>query len=148
MLRGKVENFILNNQNEDKFELYKNLDKYILLIFYPKDNSMVCSKQLTNYQLNIQKFLEAGIQPVGINVESVESHKSFCELKGIKFPLLSDNDKSISKKFDALNLLSLNKRKLVLIDSHKEIVYEKTTSILNYAETDKILRDLRSLNII
>lgn len=148
MLRGKVENFILNDQNEDKFELYKNLDKYILLIFYPKDNSMVCSKQLTNYQLNIQKFLEAGIQPVGINVESVESHKSFCELKGIKFPLLSDNDKSISKKFDALNLLSLNKRKLVLIDSHKEIVYEKTTSILNYAETDKILRDLRSLNII
>lgn len=148
MLRGKVENFILNDQNEDKFELYKNLDKYILLIFYPKDNSMVCSKQLTNYQLNIQKFLEAGIQPVGINVESVESHKSFCELKGIKFPLLSDNDKSISKKFDALNLLSLNKRKLVLINSHKEIVYEKTTSILNYAETDKILRDLRSLNII
>ncbi len=148
MSSGKVENFILRDQNGNNFELYKNLDKYVLLIFYPKDNSLVCSKQLRNYQLNIKKFNDAGIQPVAINIESIESHKSFCELKGIEFPVLSDTDKSISKKFDALNLFSLNKRKLVLINEQGKIVYEKNILALNYLDTDEILSDLRSINLI
>lgn len=148
MSYGTAENFILTDQNGNKFELYKNLDNYILLIFYPKDRSLVCSKQLSDYQQNIQKFLEAGIKPVAINVESTDSHKSFCEQKGLEFPLLSDTEKIVSNKFGALNLLSRNKRKLVLINPDKEVVYEKKIFTLSYPETDDILKDLRSLNII
>jgi peroxiredoxin Q/BCP len=148
MNSGKVENFILKDQDGNKFELYANLGKNILLIFYPKDNSPVCSKQLRNYQLNIKKFNDADILPVAINIESAESHKSFCELKGIDFPILSDTDKSISKKFGALNLFSLNKRKLVLINKQGEIAYETNIFALSYLKTDEILSDLHSLNLI
>lgn len=145
---GTAENFVLSDQHGNKFELYRNLEKNILLIFYPKDRSLVCSRQLSNYQLNIQKFLEMGIQPVAINVESIDSHKSFCDLKGLEFSVLSDNEKTVSKRFGALNILSLNKRKLVLINPGKEIVYEKTVFTLNFPKTDDILKDLRSLKII
>ena len=148
MPSGIAENFILKDQDGKNFELYKNLDKNILLIFYPKDNSLVCSKQLRSYQLNINLFKKSGIMPVGINIESVDSHKIFCELKGIDFPLLSDIGKTVSRKFDALNLLSLNKRKLVLINTLKEIVYEKNMFTLNYIRIEDILKDLRRLNII
>lgn len=144
----KTENFILKDQYGNNFELYRNLDKNILLIFYPKDNSLVCSKQLRNYQLNIRKFNDAGILPVAVNIESIDSHKSFCEFKGIEFPVLSDNDKSVSKKFGALNLFSKNKRKLVLINKSGEVAYDKNIFTLDYVKTDEIISGLRSLNII
>lgn len=138
MSYGIAENFILTDQNGNKFELYKHLDKSILLIFYPKDRSLVCSRQLVNYQQNIQKFLKAGIKPVAINVESIDSHKFFCDLKVLEFPVLSDNEKTVSKKFGALNLLSTNKRKLILINTDKVVVYEKTVFTFNYPKTDDV----------
>jgi peroxiredoxin Q/BCP len=137
-----AENFILRDQHGNNFELYKNLDKNILLIFYPKDNSLVCSKQLRDYQSNINKFTEAGIKPVAINIESVDSHKSFCDNKEINFPVLSDSKKSVSRKFNALNLLSLNRRKIVVINPSREVIYEKNMHGLNYLKTEEILADL------
>src|SRR5574338_156988 len=134
---AKIENFILKDQRGEDFELYKNLDKPVLLIFYPKDRSTVCSRKLDNYQKNIKVFEKAGIQPVGINIEPVDSHKAFCETLGIQFPLLSDPDKSISKRFGALNLFSVNKRKLVLIDTSGEIAYEKTVPAFKYDKAVK-----------
>jgi peroxiredoxin Q/BCP len=148
MSYGKAENFILKDQYGNDFELYKNLDGYILLIFYPKDNSLVCSKQLSNYQLNINKFKENGIQPVGINIETIGSHRLFCGNKNINFPILSDPDKIVSEKLNALNFLSVNKRKLVLINSKKEIVYQKSNFTFNYTKTDKIIEELRILHIV
>lgn len=144
----KAENFILKDQWGEDFELYKNLDKYILLVFYPKDNSTVCSAQLNNYQQNIREFEEAGIRPVGINIESTGSHKSFCGNMNIKFPMLSDPDKKVSRSYNALNFLSINKRRLVLISPSREIVYERNILVFRYDSTRKILNDLRSKQII
>jgi peroxiredoxin Q/BCP len=144
----KAENFILKDQWGKDFELYKNLDRYVLLVFYPKDNSTVCSAQLDNYQHNIKEFEEAGIRPVGINIESTDSHKSFCGNINIHFPMLSDPDKKVSRSYNALNFLSVNKRKLVLISPSREIVYEKNILFFKYDSTRKILDDLRSRQII
>lgn len=148
MPMSKAENFILKDQYGNNFELYKNLDNKILLIFYPKDNSRVCSRQLDNYQKNIELFESQGIKPVGINIESVDSHKSFCSKLDIDFTLLSDYDKKISKRFKALNLFSINKRKLVLLNSQAEIIYERTVPALMYDNVEKILKDLRDKQII
>lgn len=144
----KAGNFILKDQYGNNFELYKHLDKKILLIFYPKDNSMVCSRQLDNYQKNIDLFESNGIQPVGINIESVDSHKSFCSRLDIQFPLLSDPDKKVSKRFKALNILSVNKRKIVLLNRSAEIIYDKTVPSFMYDNTVKILEHLREKQII
>ncbi len=148
MSSGKVENFILKDQSGNDFELYKKLDKAVLLIFYPKDKSSVCSRQLENYQKNIKLFEAAAIRPVGINIESVDSHKSFCNAKNIQFPLLSDKDEEVSRRFNALNLFRVNKRKLVLIGISGEIVYERNIPVFKYDNAAKILDDLRTKHII
>ena len=148
MAPKKAENFTLKDQFGSDFELYKNLDNNILLVFYPKDDSPVCSRQLDNYQANIHLFEKAGIQPVGINIESVDSHKSFCDMKNIKFPLLSDPGKEVSRRFSTLNFLSINKRKLVLINTSAEIVYERTTPSFLYTTAEKILEDIGIKHII
>ncbi len=148
MALKKAENFTLKDQFGNAFELYKNLNKNILLVFYPKDESPVCSRQLDNYQTNIGLFEKEGIQPVGINIESIDSHKSFCDMKSIEFPLLSDTEKEVSRRFNALNFLSINKRKLVLINSSGEIVYERTIPSFFYTTAEKILEDIRIKHII
>ncbi len=148
MSGGKVDNFKLRDQSGSIFELYKNLDKMVLLIFYPKDKSLVCSRQLNNYQRNIHLFEKAGIRPIAINIESADSHKSFCTVKGIDFPVLSDEDKLVSKRFKAMNVFSVNRRKLILISSSGEIIYERNIPFYKYDDIDKILNDLRNRQII
>lgn len=143
-----VENFTLKDQNGNEFDLYKNLDKKILLVFYPKDNSPVCSMQLSEYQLNINDFDKNGIKVIGINTESVDSHLTFCNHRQINFPLLSDVDKKVSRSFDALTLLGLNKRKLVLIDTDKKIKYGQSVAAFRYPGSGYILEKLKKLQII
>jgi peroxiredoxin Q/BCP len=144
MNRGKVENFILKDQSGNDFELYKQLDKPVLLVFYPRDGSLICSRQLENYQQNMSVFEEAGIRPVGINIESIDSHNTFCRMKSIRFPLLSDADKSVSRRFGALNLFDVNKRKLVLINSLREIAYERIIPIYRYDSAVKCVNEINA----
>ena len=143
-----IENFILKDQNGNEFNLYDNLDKKILLVFYPKDNSPVCTKQFSNYQANIALFEEKGIKVVGINFEGTGSHQSFCNALGINFPVLYDENKKISRQLDALNFLGINKRKLVLVDENKKIIYEKSTFSIKYLTSSKIIKELEYLKLI
>ncbi len=64
-------NFILKDEAGNDFELYKNLDKQVLLAFYPKDDTLVCSSQLTDYNQNLDEFIKNGVRVVGISTDSV-----------------------------------------------------------------------------
>jgi peroxiredoxin len=147
MVGEHVENFILKDQDGKDFSLYDNLNQKILLVFYPKDNTLVCNLQLTNYDLNYESFEKNDIQVVCINIADVSEHKSYCEQKGFKFPLLSDVDKIVSARFDALNLLGQNKRKVVLIGADKTILYEKTVLSFLYLNSEQIIKSLKELKI-
>lgn len=148
MIGETVENFILKDQMGNDFNLYENLDKKVLLVFYPKDNSPVCSRQLSNYSNNKKTFEDYDIKVAGINIESGQSHISFCNSLGIDMPMLSDETKDISKKFNALSLLGMNKRKLVLIGRDKKILFEKSSIPVFYFSTDKIIEMLKNENLI
>jgi peroxiredoxin Q/BCP len=142
MVGDEVRNFRLKDQNDNLFDLYENLDRNILLVFYPRDNSRVCSKQLQNYQIREDLFLKKDIKVIGINIESIKSHKSFCDEKEIRFPILFDENKMISKQFKALNLFGFNKRKVVLIDKNRKVAMERDLPYYNFATTEELLRDI------
>jgi peroxiredoxin len=147
MVGELAENFILKDQDGKDFSLYENLDKKVLLVFYPKDNTPVCNLQLTDYDLNYEDFEKNNVRIIGINTADVSEHKSYCMQKGFKFPLLSDGDKKVSAQFDALNLLGQNKRKLVLIGTDKKILYEKTVLSFLYVNAEQIIKSLKELEI-
>ncbi|MFZ1520288.1 MAG: redoxin domain-containing protein [Ignavibacteriaceae bacterium] len=148
MVGESVENFRLKDQHNNEFDFYENLDKDILLVFYPKDNTPVCTKQLIDYSLNQSELAKYGIRIVGINIEPVDSHNSFCSHNKIDFPVLSDSEKIVSKKFDALNLIGQNKRKLVLIGKDRIIKYERLSFPLFFVDTRKIFNELRKTQLI
>ena len=136
-------NFRLKDQDGNDFELYKNLTAKILLIFYPKDNTPVCSSQLSEYNSNINEFSRHEIKLVGISTDSVISHLGFSSNLKLKFSLLSDIDKSVSKKYKALNLFGINKRKLVLISIDRKILWIGNMLPVNYLKSGEILSSIK-----
>ena len=134
-------NFILQDEKGVEFELYKSLNKKVLLVFYPKDDTPVCSSQLAEYNENFDEFLKYGIKVVGINSDTNKSHSDFCLKLNLNFPLLSDKDKKVSRQFDAVNIFGLIKRKLVLIGPDKRILWIATTLPVTFIKTKEILKN-------
>ncbi|HRN25279.1 MAG: redoxin domain-containing protein [Ignavibacteriaceae bacterium] len=143
-----VENFQLKDQDGNDFDLYENLDKDVLLVFYPKDNTPVCTSQLVDYSLNKIELEKHGIKIIGVNIADIESHNNFCTNNKIDFPVLSDNEKKVSRQFDALNLLGQNKRKLVLIGKNKKIKFERSTLSVFFVDTTQLLFELGKTKLI
>jgi peroxiredoxin Q/BCP len=137
--------FTLLNQQGEEFNLYKNLNRNVLLIFYPKDNTLVCSNQLRDYQLNIEKFNQLDVQLVAINIADKETHKNFCDNIDIKFPVLSDVDKKVSEQYSALNLFGQNKRMIVLIGKDKRINLIRKMFSITYITSDELVEEIISL---
>jgi len=142
-----VSNFVLKDENGNDFELYENLDKLVLLAFYPKDDTLVCSSQLSDYNKNLNDFIKNGVKVIGISTDSVESHSNFCDKLKLNFPLLADIDKSVSKQFDAINFLGMNKRLLVLIGTDKKILWTDLTMSITYIKTEEILEKVKLYSI-
>ncbi|HEX9251898.1 MAG TPA: peroxiredoxin family protein [Ignavibacteriaceae bacterium] len=143
-----VENFQLNDQFNNKFDLYENLDEDVLLVFYPKDNSLVCTRQLVDYNSNLDELKKIGIKIVGINIDPVQSHNSFCTNNRIDFPVLSDPDKKVSKFFEALNPIGQNKRKLVLVGKDKLVKYQRSVLSVFFLDSKELLKDLREKQLL
>jgi peroxiredoxin Q/BCP len=137
-------NFMIKDQNGQEFELYKNLDKKLLIVFYPKDDTVVCSSQLAEYNESYDEFAQNGINVVGINIDSIQSHLNFCDKLKLKFPLLADEDKKVSKQFNAINFLGMNKRLLVLINTDKRVLWTESTLPVTYIKAGEILEKAKS----
>lgn len=148
LVGDKAKDFVLKDQDGNEFRLSERLDKKVLLVFYPKDNSPVCTKQIKQYNEKFDDFGEAGILPVGINTESPGSHKEFREEAGANLLLLSDPEKKVSMQFNALNLLGMNKRKLVLIGEDSTILYENATFPVFFDNPVAVLKEFREKGLL
>ncbi len=94
----------------------------VLLIFYPGDDTPVCTAQLCDYRNNVTAFTSRGITVVGISGDSPESHKKFAEKHELPFQLLSDQERMVAKAYDALGFLGMSQRAYVLIDEAGKVL--------------------------
>ncbi len=98
----------------------------VLLVFYPGDDTPVCTKQLCNYRDNIDMFGDLGVQVVAINPQSEESHRKFADKHTFPFPVVADAGKKVCTQYGALNFLGMAKRALVLIGRDGTIKWRRT----------------------
>ena len=68
----------------------------VVLVFYPGDDTPVCTKQLNSYNRDIEQFTEMNAQVIGISAQDVSSHEGFANKHGFTFPLLADVDKDVA----------------------------------------------------
>ncbi len=100
-------------------------DRSVLLVFYPGDDTPVCTKQLCDYRDHLGVFEDLGVDVLGINPQSLDSHRKFIEKHGLTFPLLADADKSVCRSYGALNLMGMAKRALVLVGPDQRVRYSR-----------------------
>ena len=81
--------------------------KALVLFFYPKDNSPICTKEACSFRDSYEKFVEAGAEVIGVSSDSAESHKTFAKQHQLSFPLISDHDGSLRKLFGVPSALGL-----------------------------------------
>ncbi|HVH17038.1 MAG TPA: peroxiredoxin [Myxococcota bacterium] len=90
-------------------------DGAVLLVFHPKDNTLVCTRQLCNYRDSLSTFEDLGVQVVAINDDALETHEAFARKYGFPFPLASDVGRRVCQAYGVLLDLFKLRRALVLI---------------------------------
>ncbi len=112
--------FVLPDEDGTVFVLNLNRNKYVVLIFYPGDETPVCRQQLCEVRDNWQRLQEKGAYVVGINPQSAQSHAKFRKNHSFPFPLLVDNSKRVSTLYNAGGLIV--KRTVYVIGKKGEIL--------------------------
>jgi peroxiredoxin Q/BCP len=98
------------------FRLSDHRGERVVLLFYPADNTAVCTKQFCSYRDNADAFgaLEATV--VGISSQSLDSHQDWSEKHGLNVPLLADERATVAKRYGAHTPLVGTRRAVVVID--------------------------------
>ncbi|MEM0444855.1 MAG: peroxiredoxin [Nitrososphaerota archaeon] len=108
------------------FRLSEKLGKnrYIVLYFYPKDNTPGCTTEACSFRDNMEDVTKYGADVYGISTDSIESHRKFASKHGLSFPLLSDEKGEVAKLFNAYNsLFRAASRKTFVISPEGKVVH-------------------------
>ena len=121
--------------------------KWVVLYFYPKDETPGCSREAHNFQVDQPKFAERNTVVLGVSVDSVDSHKKFCTKEGLNFKLLADTDHKVSDSYGSLTNLGVVKfaaRHTFLIDPNGKIA-KVYTSVNPANHSGEVLAELDQL---
>ena len=98
--------------------------KVVVLLFYPGDETPICTKQMCSVRDRWEDYLATGAEVVGISTDSVESHKKFAEHHNLPLRLLSDADGEASSRYGARSLIPGKvARSVFVIDSQGILRY-------------------------
>jgi len=119
----KVPNFKLPSSNNKTFEINKSLKQYLVIYFYPRDNTPGCTNEAKDFSKLYREFKKLNCEIFGISKDGVESHKKFISKFKIPFQLLSDEKITALKKYGAWGEKSMYGKKFMGI--------KRTTVLIN-----------------
>jgi peroxiredoxin Q/BCP len=120
---SKAPNFKLPSSNNKNFEINKSFDQYLVIYFYPRDNTPGCTSEAKDFTKLYKEFKKLNCDIFGISKDSVDSHKKFISKFKIPFQLLSDEKIIALKKYGAWGEKSMYGKKFMGI--------KRTTVLIN-----------------
>ena len=139
--------FTLPSQQGTSVSLKDYRGQWIVLYFYPKDQTPGCTREAHNFQVDQSKYAERHAVVLGVSVDSVDSHKKFCAKEGLNFKLLADNDGKVSRAYGSLTNLGVVKfaaRHTFLIDPSGKVA-KAYTSVDPVRHSQEVLAALDQL---
>ena len=121
----KISNFKAKSTNENEFNLKDFQDGFIVLYFYPKDNTPGCTQEGIDFSNNYRKFKNLNTEIIGISKDNIKSHENFKKKYKYKFDLISDEDEKICKMFDVIKEKNMYGKKYMGIERSTFIVDKK-----------------------
>ena len=116
-------NFKIPSSNNKEFELKKNKNKFLIIYFYPRDNTPGCTNEAKDFSKLYKEFKKLNCEIFGISKDSIESHQKFISKFKIPFQLLSDDKIIALKKYGAWGEKSMYGKKFMGI--------KRTTVLIN-----------------
>ena len=140
--------FRLQDQAGAWHELKDYRGKWVVLYFYPKDDTPGCTTQACEFRDNIFAFNKLGAAILGISVDDVASHKQFAEEHGLPFTLLADSTKETAKSYgvlrNALGLMEIASRETFIVDPQGRVA-KHYASVDPKGHSQIVLADLKAL---
>ena len=141
-------NFRLPSQENKPVSLSDYKGKWVVLYFYPKDQTSGCTLEAHNFQRDLPKYKALHVEVLGVSLDTVESHKSFCAKDSLTFKLLADPD---HKAVDAYGVpirsygaMHYAERTTFLISPEGKVVKEWTVTDIP-AHSAEVLSEIKSL---
>ncbi|HEV7887544.1 MAG TPA: peroxiredoxin [Acidimicrobiales bacterium] len=133
--------FTLPGTGGRSYSLSEFRGKPVVLVFYPGDNTQVCTTQLNSYSTDIDQFEGLGAQVLAMSPQSVQSHEDFsCKQGGFKFPLLADEDKAVGQEYGIVGPLGFYRRSVFVVDAAGVLRYvHRSSHGLNFKRTDALV---------
>lgn len=144
--------FKLPDQNGKKHKLSDYKGQWVLICFYPKDDTPGCTKEACSIRDNFPKFKKLKMTVLGISIDSIKSHAKFAKKYKLPFTLLADEDKSVVKKYGVWAKKKFMGHEYVgtlrtsfIIDTKGKIakIYENVKPEIH---AEEVLEDLKNFN--
>ncbi len=131
---------------DGSFRLSDHRGERVVLLFYPGDNTMVCTKQFCSYRDRPDDFAALGATVVGISSQDVDSHEAFAAKHSLNVPLLADRGGEVAKKYGAWGGPLGTKRAVIVIDEQGIVRHRHDHRLgLDYQTVDELKAALEEL---
>jgi peroxiredoxin Q/BCP len=138
--------FTLPGTGGQTYSLSDYRGKSVVIAFYPGDNTPVCTRQLNEYNNELDQFINLDAQVLGISPQDVSSHDAFSDKYEFKFPLLADTEKKVFQLYGALGPLGFARRSVFVVDAHGTIRYaHRAIAGLTYRHVSELVDVLEAL---
>jgi len=136
----------IDGSERGTYSLAKYRGQVVVLVFYPGDNTPVCTRQLNAYTEDIESFTDAGAQVLAVSPQSVASHDDFsCKQGGFAFPLLADTDKAVGEAYGILGPLGFYRRSAFVIDGEGIVRYaHRAVAGLTFRSTRELVEAVKA----
>lgn len=134
--------FTLKDLHGEDWSLHEHRGKTVVLLFYPGDDTPVCTKQLCSVRDNWSQYQATGAEVVGISTDSAKSHKSFADKYSLTLRLLSDEKGVTVDAYDVKSWIpGRSGRAVVVVDKAGRIAYHKVQSLSLFRPSDDEVLD-------
>jgi thioredoxin-dependent peroxiredoxin len=142
---GSAPDFTLKDGGGNAWRLSDNRGKVVVLLFYPGDETPICTRQMCSVRDRWEDYGATGAEVVGISTDSVESHKKFAEHHDLPLRLLSDSDQAVANLYGARSLIPGKvARSVFVIDSNGIIRHRDIRPLgLFRPKDDEVIRAIR-----
>jgi len=141
--------FTLKDGDGNNWKLSEQRGKTVVLLFYPGDNTPVCTKQLCSVRDNWKDYAATGAEVVGISTDSAASHKGFAEKHNLPLTLLADETGDVIEKYAVKSWLpGRSARAVVVIDKNGVVRHHQIQTIsLMRPKDEDILAAIERANV-